>query len=247
MSVFSDERTLEAPRLELADGPKIHACNVMNGIELLDKIGDGCIPVCFFDPQYRGVYDHLDMGNEAESECPGRLSMEDMDLTTIRMFAAGIERVLMPSGYLFLWMDKFSLCGEHKAWLEGSALETVDLIVWDKMKMGLGYRTRRMCEYLLVLQKPPKRAKGTWTSRTIRDVYPEKASAGTKHLAHAKPVRLQEELIRATTNPRDVVLDPAAGTYSVFAACRSTGRTFLGCDIVNRHAMGLAKGQEVLA
>jgi site-specific DNA-methyltransferase (adenine-specific) len=28
------------------------------------------------------------------------------------------------------------------------------------MKMGMGYRTRRESEYLLVLQKPPLKAKG---------------------------------------------------------------------------------------
>ena len=39
-------------------------------------------------------------------------------------------------------------------------------------------------------------------------------------------------LIRAVTEPGDVVLDPAAGGYSVLAAAGMSGRGFLGCDIV---------------
>jgi site-specific DNA-methyltransferase (adenine-specific) len=44
-------------------------------------------------------------------------------------------------------------------------------------------------------------------------------------------VSLQVRLIEALTNPGDVVLDPAAGSYSVLKACERAGRRFLGCDV----------------
>ena len=53
----------------------------------------------------------------------------------------------------------------------------------------------------------------------------------TRH-AHAKPVGLQARLIESVTNPGDVVVDPAAGSFSVMEACAQTSRKFLGCDIV---------------
>lgn len=46
-----------------------------------------------------------------------------------------------------------------------------------------------------------------------------------------KPIGLQEALIKAVTSPRDVVVDPAGGSFSVLKACARTGRNFLGCDI----------------
>ena len=46
------------------------------------------------------------------------------------------------------------------ALLEGSGFQVVDLITWNKIKMGMGYRTRRFGEHLVVLQKKPLRAKG---------------------------------------------------------------------------------------
>jgi site-specific DNA-methyltransferase (adenine-specific) len=92
----------------------------------------------------------------------------------------------------------------------------------------MGYRTRRISEYCLVLQKAPLRAKGVWRVHDIPDVVEEKLDT---RLAHAKPVGLQARLIDALTNPGDIVIDPAAGSYSVLEACRRTGRRFLGCDI----------------
>jgi site-specific DNA-methyltransferase (adenine-specific) len=47
-------------------------------------------------------------------------------------------------------------------------------------------------------------------------------------------VGLQARLIEALTNPGDIVLDPAAGGYTVLDACARTGRRFLGCDISPR-------------
>ena len=43
----------------------------------------------------------------------------------------------------------------------------VDLIAWDNLRPGNGYRSRRRGGYLLVLQKPPLRAKATWRDHGI--------------------------------------------------------------------------------
>ena len=53
-------------------------------------------------------------------------------------------------------------------------MSTVDAMTWDKGRMGMGYRTRRRTEYLLVLQKEPTRAKGVWTAHDIPDIWLEK-------------------------------------------------------------------------
>ena len=136
----------------------------------------------------------------------------------------------VPSGHLFLWVDKFHLCTGIHDWLEGSSLAIVDMITWHKRRIGLGYRTRRSSEHLMVLQKPPRKAKGVWSAHDIPDVWPESAPARHGGV-HPKPVELQGALIGAVTNAGDIVVDPAAGTFSVLKACRDRGRNFLGCDI----------------
>ena len=40
--------------------------NCMDGIELLSLIEDGDVSCCFFDPQYRGIMEKMNYGNEEE-------------------------------------------------------------------------------------------------------------------------------------------------------------------------------------
>jgi len=202
----------------------------MNGLDLLAQVETGTIPAIFFDPQYRGILDKLSYGNEGARQ-QGRVRLVQMDTAAIREFLTHIERVLQPSGHLFLWIDKFILVsGELQDLLAGlGTLNRVDLITWDKCLFGMGYRTRRQAEYLVVLQKSPKRAKGVWTKHNIPDVWPERAIRGGH--PHAKPERLQRALIEAVTLEGDIVLDPAAGGYSVLTAALSCSRRFLGCDL----------------
>ena len=127
-------------------------------------------------------------------------------------------------------MDKFHLCTGFSNWLDGTKFDVVDMITWYKGRIGMGYRSRRTSEHLVVLQKQPRRAKGVWKIHNIPDVWHEEVKRNSGH-THKKPVRLQGELIAAVSNPDDIVIDPAAGSFSVLDACRDKGRNFLGCDL----------------
>lgn len=207
---------------------KINQKNLANGLNLLSKINDNTISVTFFDPQYRGVLDKLNYGNEGKIRGKARCALHQMDDETIKQFIKEIDRTLHPSGHLFLWIDKFHLCSGITNWISETELNIVDLVVWDKGKIGMGYRTRRKSEYLLVLQKAPIKAKACWIDHSIPDVWEEKV---VKVHPHSKPIELQRRLIAATTRKGDIVCDPAAGGYSVLDACRLADRDFIGCDI----------------
>lgn len=201
----------------------------IDGVELLKQIPDKSLKVTFFDPQYRGILDKLSYGNEGKSRGKDRSDLPQMSEDIIKTFLKEIERVLAPSGYLFLWVDKFHLVEGVNSWIVDLNMEIVDLITWNKMKIGMGYRTRRKSEYLLVIQKLPKKAKSTWTLHNIPDVWDEKV---IKTHTHSKPIELQKQLILATTNEGDLVCDPASGGFSVFEACKLTNRNFIGGDLV---------------
>jgi site-specific DNA-methyltransferase (adenine-specific) len=205
----------------------INAKNKMDGRDLLSKIEDEIVQLAFFDPQYRGVLDHLKYGNEGNRH-KARAALPQMPENMILEFIKEIDRVLAPSGHLMLWIDKFHLVQGVTPWFEDTQLNLVDMITWDKDRMGMGHRSRRQSEHLVILQKSPKRAKGVWTSHNIRDVWKEKVE---RTHAHAKPHGLQTALIEATTAIGDLVLDPASGGWSVFECCQKTGRTFIGSDL----------------
>ena len=222
---------ISAPSLEIPRGLKTDKKLKMDGLKLLSKINDDIIPAVFFDPQYRGVYDQMKYGNEKTSRNYQRVEIPQMTDDLIKEFIREISRVTMPSGHVFLWVDKFHLCTNFREWLKGTTLEVVDMITWNKKKIGLGYRTRHKSEFLIVIQKLPKRAKGVWTLRDIPDVWEEMPPQQNKEYHHTKPIILQSKLIEAVTNENDVIIDPAAGSYSVMESCFKTNRHFLGCDI----------------
>ena len=228
MTVFSNVRDVDVPPMVVPDGLSLNVRHKMEGRVMLGLLEDKCVPVAFFDPQFRGVYDRLKYGNEETSRNYERVMIPQMTEDDITCFVKEIARVLIPSGHLFLWVDKFHLCQDFRVWLKVGSLNVVDMITWDKGRIGLGYRSRHRSEFCVVVQKTPKRAKGHWIRRDIPDVWKE--SVKRSH-AHTKPIGLQQALIEAVSNKGDVVLDPAAGGYSVLEACKAAERNFLGCDI----------------
>ena len=228
-NVFSNKRNIKSPDLALPRSLGFNRRLKMDGLKFLSKIPSETIPVAFFDPQYRGILDKLSYGNEGEQRGRARASLPQMTEEVIKRFIKDIDEALIPSGHLFLWMDKFHLCTGFLDWLSGTTLEVVDMLTWDKGKIGMGYRTRRRSEHLIILQKSPRKAKGVWKLHNIPDVWLEEVNRNG--FAHKKPVELQKELIASVSNLEDVVIDPASGSFSVMESCKLCERNFLGCDI----------------
>ena len=237
-NVYSTERILEAPKVDLVSVLKMNHRLQMDGAEFLEMLPSASFPVAFFDPQYRGILDKMSYGNEGRDRFRARCALPQMTSEQISQFLKLIDRTLMPSGHLFLWIDKFHLCTGFAHWYDSTDLTVVDMLTWNKGRMGMGYRTRRTSEHIIVMQKAPKRAKGVWQSHDIPDVwdledFPHvwKEKVSRNGHTHTKPVELQARLIEAVSNSGDVVIDPAAGSFSVLEACHRVGRNFLGCDI----------------
>ena len=225
----------DSPNIRLPEQIKPNCRQMMEGRKFLSLLPEASIPAVFLDPQYRGILDKQNYGNEKESKGSKRSALPQMPEDDIVEFIRAIDRILTPSGHLFLWIDKFHFCEGTQHWFEDTELSVVDLVVWDKQRFGLGYRTRRQIEFLSVLQKSPKKAKGIWVVRNIPDIIQEKVPRRGTH-PHRKPIELQARLIDAVTKPGDYVVDPAAGTYSVLEAAAQAGRNFLGCDICDLQA-----------
>lgn len=229
-SVYSSTRSgiLTNSPISKNNDIKVNDFNIMDGLELLKNIHDEVITATFFDPQYRGIMEKMKYGNEGERQ-KERAVLNQMSEGTIQDFIIQIDRVSLPGSHLFLWIDKFHLCEGTAHWFKNTSLSIVDLITWDKAKIGMGYRTRRKSEYLLVLQKKPIRAKGIWVSHDIPDVWTEKII--NKIHPHQKPFSLQAKLINAVSSKNEYILDPCAGSYEVLKACKENFRNFIGCDL----------------
>jgi site-specific DNA-methyltransferase (adenine-specific) len=213
--------------------PTVRHLNVAqqgDALELLRSLPAGCTPLVLFDPQYRAGLDKLAYGNEGARQ-KERAKLPAMSDTYIDACCLEAARVLRGSGYLMLWADTFNVCEAHHHRIE-DVLPCVDLISWDNLRIGNGYRSRRRGSYLLVLQKPPIVAKATWSDHGIPDRWVEKVNRNLH--AHIKPIGLIQRLLGAVTKPGDLVVDPAAGSFVVMHAAHALGRNFVGCDLVYR-------------
>jgi site-specific DNA-methyltransferase (adenine-specific) len=181
-----------------------------DALALLQSLPADCTPLVFFDPQHRAVLDKKKYGNEGERQ-RGRAKLPAMTEDYIDTCCIESARILKPSGYLMRWMDKFCLVEAHHHRIPREILEPVDLIAWDNLRLGQGDRARNRGDYLLVLQKPPKKARATWSDRGIPCRWPEKVDSRIH--PHIKPIGLITRLIAATTMPGDLVVDPAAVSW----------------------------------
>jgi site-specific DNA-methyltransferase (adenine-specific) len=198
-----------------------------DALELLRSLPDKSTPLIFFDPQHREVLHQLQYGNEGERQ-RGRCALPAMSSDFIDSICRESARVLASSGYFMLWCDTYRLCEAHHLRI-ADVLKAVDLISWDCGRPGMGYRTRRRGDYLLVLQKPPIRARATWRDRAIPSRWTEKIDR--KLHPHVKPIGLITRLIAAVTEPGDLVVDPAAGSFVAMHAAHRLARSFIGCDL----------------
>jgi site-specific DNA-methyltransferase (adenine-specific) len=198
-----------------------------DALELLQSLPDCGAAVVVFDPQHRDVLDKLDYGNEGERQRE-RCALPAMTSAYIDECCREIARVLRPSSYLMLWSDTFRVCTAAHLRIS-DILPCVDMISWDNMRPGNGYRSRRRGSYLLILQKPPLLAKATWTDHGIPDRWVEKVDRRIH--PHAKPAGLLARLIGAVSRSGDLIVDPAAGSFVVLEICQRLGRRFVGVDI----------------
>ena len=201
-------------------------------LELLHSLSDECAPLAFFDPQHRGVFDKPKFGNEGARQ-KGRVNLPAMSKSYIDEVCREAVRVLAPSGYLLRWIDTFGLCEGHHLRI-ADAIKCVDLIAWDNLRAGQGKRSRRRGDYLLVLQKRPIRARTTWRDRGISSRWSEKIELKVyprKTYRHAKPIGLISHLIGAVTRLGDLVVNSAAGGFTVMHVATEMQRWFVDCDI----------------
>jgi site-specific DNA-methyltransferase (adenine-specific) len=230
---------LPSPPVEVQfDGRHLHRYRAIvrnvaqrgDALELLRCLPNGCTPLGFFDPQYRGVLDKLKFGNEGARQ-KERFKLPPMSSVYIDTCCYEYTRALAPSGYLVLWSDAFNLCMGHHLRIVNESLKCVDLIAWDNQRPGNGSRTRHRGTYLLVLQKPPIVARATWPDRGIPDRWVERIVRPRSQHPHIKPIGLITRLIRTLSKPGDFIIDPAAGSFVVMYAAHALERNFIGCDI----------------
>ena len=145
-----------------------------------------------------------------------------------------IHRVLRRDSHFYLFCDP-ETAFVAKPLAEAAGFRFWKPLVWDKKTIGMGYHYRSRYEFILFFEKGKRRLHDL----AIADVLPV-ARVRNGYPAE-KPVEISEILIRQSTNPGELVLDPFMGSGSVGVAAVRAGRRFSGNDLAEgavAHARG---------
>lgn len=206
-----------------------------DAIKFLRAQPDASIDLICTDPAYNGMNKHLSLGKGRivgeykQRETSGDWFAEfDDSETNYRLFLHECERVLKPNRHIFLMFDSYSLITLGS--LVRDYFDVKNLIVWDKVAIGMGHYFRRRTEMILFASK----GKRPVSSRDMPDIWPIQRVHRPAYPTQ-KPVELFEAMISASIGSDDpsefVVCDPFIGSGSSGIASLRQGCRFIGADI----------------
>jgi len=179
------------------------------------------------DPAYESLEKHRAVGTTTRLRHSKASSNDWFATFPNKRFAelfAEIHRVLKPDRHFYL------LCDPETAFIAKPIAEAAGFrfwkpLIWDKKKIGMGYHYRSRYEMVLFFEKGKRKLNDlsvpdVLEARRIRGGYPTE-----------KPVKLLEVLVRQSSQPGEVVVDPFVGSGTTGVAAGRLGRSFLGNDV----------------
>lgn len=228
------ERELEFRQQQQA-GVKLDS-NILLGdaIDLIAAVPTASVDCIITDPPYglgleKGRYAARDRTDTGFTD-------DDSILGVLDILAPELRRVLKPSGHLYaffgasVWSD--TICIYQNAGFQVSPI----VCIWYKLGPATGagdwdHSFAPAWEPFLFCTERTRRL-----AYKHKNVFEAEAPSGTERVHPTqKPLVLLEELIKLSTDPGDLILDPFAGAGSTLVAAKAQGRRYLGFELNDRY------------
>ena len=198
-----------------------------DAVEFLRAIPDSSIDLLITDPAYESLEKHRKIGTTTRLKVSKASSNSWFDIFPNDRFSELFEqifRVLAKNSHFYL------LCDQETAFIVKPLAEEVGFkfwkpIVWDKMKIGMGYHYRARYEFVLFFEKGKKKL----SDLSIPDVL--QVPRVYRGYPTEKPVELMDILIKQSSIEGDYVCDPFMGSGSVAVSAIQLKRNFIGNDL----------------
>lgn len=197
------------------------------------------------DPAYSSMNQHLKFGNRriagtyAERGNGGDWFDEFEDNAgNYGELLKEFPRVLRGDRHIFIMFDSFSMLKLGPT-VQRELVGVKNLLVWDKVNLGMGHKFRRQTEFIVFACKGER----PLTRRDIPDIWPIKRLHRAPYPTQ-KPVEVLEAMIASSVREgeRDdfVVCDPFVGSGSSALAALRQSAQFVGSD-VSEEAISIAE------
>jgi len=201
----------------------------------LAGLPDASVDLIVTDPAYSGMNNHLKLGRgrivgsyKDAGEDGAKWFAEFMDRPpSFSRFLAQCHRVLKDNRHAYIMFDSYSFIS--LAPLVRTVLDVKNVIVWDKMHIGMGHYFRRRHELILFASK----GRRPIVERDQPDIWQIPRLARPQYPTQ-KPVALFSRMLACSAEPGFTVCDPFVGSGSSAVAALLAGCTFLGADISSK-------------
>ena len=198
-----------------------------DAIEWLRGLPSDSVDLVVTDPPYESLEKHRAIGTTTRLKKSKASSNPWFQIFPNHRFGqllGELYRVLRRHRHFYLFCDQETMFVVKPA-AERAGFRFWKPLVWDKMKIGMGYHYRARYEFILFFEKGKRKLNNLGLpdiiqAPRIRNGYPAE-----------KPVQVVEVLIRQSTSPGETVIDPFMGAASTGVAALRHGRQFHGNDV----------------
>lgn len=179
------------------------------------------------DPPYESLEKHRAVGTTTRLKHSKSSSNDWFRIFPNSRFGelfAEVHRVLRKHAHFYLFCDAETMF-VAKPLAEAAGFKFWKPIVWDKKKIGMGYHYRARYEFVLFFEKGKRRLADLGVADVIE------APRVFNGYPTEKPRAVTDVLIRQSSTPGELVVDPFLGSGTTGVSAVAAGRRFAGCDV----------------
>lgn len=207
-----------------------------DAIEWLKSIDAESVDLVITDPPYESLEKHRAKGTTTRLKTSDASSNEWFPIFCNARFPELFEqlyRVLKKGTHCYVLCDQETHYVVRERGI-GAGFTWHKFIVWDKVRPGMGYHYRATHEVICFLEKGKRKGDnpsklGCLNDLSIPDVL--RVERVQKGYPTEKPIDLLKILVKQSSAPGELVIDPFSGSASTGAAAVLSGRRFAGCDV----------------
>lgn len=207
-----------------------------DAVEWLQGLPSNHIDLLITDPPYESLEKHRSIGTTTRlknSKSSSNKWFEIFPNSRFEELLVEIYRVLKKNSHFYLF------CDQETAFIIKPIAESLGFkfwkpIIWDKVRIGMGYHYRARYEFILFFEKG---------KRKLNDLsVPDILEVPRVHKGYPteKPVALSNILIEQSSREGELVCDPFMGSCFVGKSALDLERNFIGNDL-SEEAFEIAK------
>ena len=228
---------MDQPRFQLTQG---------DAVAWLRTLPAASVDLVITDPPYESLEKHRAIGTTTRLKHSKASSNDWFSIFPNSRFPelfAEVFRVLKKDTHFYLFCDPETMF-VAKPLAEQAGFKFWKPLIWRKDRIGMGYHYRALYECILFFEKGKRKL----NDLGIADVLDAKRIVGG--YPAEKPPEISEVLVKQSSEPGELVIDPFMGSGSAGVAAIRNGRQFRGNDLcveavdITRHRLVEAGGRE---